>query len=42
MKKVKIKGKRRVRYFAEWKDIAKIVSKHLKENKKFYEELASL
>jgi len=42
MKKVKTTGKRRIYKFAEWKDISKIVERHLIENKKFYEELAEL
>ena len=42
MKKVKFKGQRRVYLVAEWKDIKKIVARHLKENKEFYDQLAEL
>lgn len=42
MKTIKIKGKREPITMAEWKDIEHIVKRHLKEYKKFYEELAEL
>ncbi len=42
MKKVRFKGKRRAYNFAEWKDIAGLVKRHLVENKEFYAELAEL
>jgi hypothetical protein len=42
MKLIKIKGKRELVSVAEWEDIKNIVKKDIKENKKFYEELAQL
>jgi hypothetical protein len=42
MKIVKIKGKREPITIAEWEDIRRIVKKDIKENKKFYAELAQL
>ncbi|MFH0714725.1 MAG: hypothetical protein V1847_03050 [Candidatus Diapherotrites archaeon] len=42
MKIIKVKGKRAPIRMAEWKDIEKIVQKHLKEYKVFYAELADL
>lgn len=42
MIEVKIKGKRRTYRLAEWKDMEPIVKRHLKKNKKFYEQLAEL
>lgn len=42
MEKIRIKGKRRVYIAAEWKDVKKIVERHLKENKEFYDQLAEL
>jgi len=42
MQKIKITGKRGFYFIAEWKDVKKIVSRHLKENKEFYAQLAEL
>jgi hypothetical protein len=42
MKFIKIKGKRELVSVAEWEDIREIVKKDIKENKKFYAELALL
>jgi len=42
MKFIKIKGKRELVSVAEWEDIREIVKKDIKENKKFYAELAQL
>jgi hypothetical protein len=42
MKIIKIKGKREPITIAEWVDIKSIVKKDIKENKKFYAELAQL
>jgi hypothetical protein len=42
VKEVKVKGKRRAYRFAEWKDVSKIVERHLIENKELYEELSEL
>ncbi len=39
---VKIKGRRKTYFVAEWKDIEKIVERHLKEYKSFYVQLAEL
>ena len=42
MKIVKVRGKRVPITMAEWDDVKHIVERHLKENKKFYEQLAEL
>ncbi len=42
MREIKIKGKRKPITMAEWKDVRKMVKLHLKEYKKFYDELAEL
>ncbi|MFH0973650.1 MAG: hypothetical protein V1817_02600 [Candidatus Micrarchaeota archaeon] len=42
MQEVKIKGKRGKAYVAEWKDIKRIVERHLREYKSFYAQLAEL
>jgi hypothetical protein len=42
MRLVKVAWQKRPLRAAEWKDVEKIVNRHLKKYKKFYEELAEL
>ena len=42
MIEIKIKGRRKAYYVAEWKDVKAIVERHLKQNKAFYAQLAEL
>ena len=42
MQEIKIKGRRKHYYVAEWKDVKTIVERHLREYKSFYAQLAEL